>query len=190
MVIAIPNIDVLPVPVRVALEGMITTIVETFTHRHTADGVVVRQTLRAYHNTTQTLPTATWTPLTYNAEDDARGVAGVAVPDGVHSKTVRADRFIVPSTHAGLVRVRARVLFDINATGDRGVRLTVNGVAVAFGMVTAAAPTTSTVLTCVFDYVCAAADEIAIEAYQSSGGNLAVGNAARAFANEVQIEFP
>src|SRR4051812_6268826 len=121
MKLTIPNEGDLDPRTVMALRAVVDEVSAAFATAHGSDNRTMRTLLQAYHSTTQSLPDSTWTALNFNAERDLRGVPGVTVPSGVHSKTSRTDRFIVPETRAGLIRIRARCGFAANATGARGL---------------------------------------------------------------------
>lgn len=191
MKIAIPNSEALPAEVREAFDALGKQIIASWQVEHDAEGNRVREVFRAYHNTTQSLTTATWTALSFNSEDEFRDVTTLSVPSGVHSKSTRADRFIVPGRTVRYVRLRVRVVFASNATGDRGIRITKNETLLSnlVFIPTAASGVGATIITATHEDVFSPQETIVIEAYQNSGGNLNVGSTSRDSATEVQLEF-
>jgi hypothetical protein len=189
--LVIPNREKLSPDVRDALDALVATINQTWAVANDPNGERVRWVFVASHNTTQTLSTATWTAVEFNGEEDLRGVVGVSVPQGMHSTTTRPDRFLVPEGYAGRVRVRAAIGFAANATGSRGVRITKNGSDQRGGYVFTAAATAvgNTFLQVTWTGTVAVGDTLGVEAYQNSGGNLAIGNASTTAQNTVEIEF-
>lgn len=193
MRVIIPNRHDLPPGVAAALDAMAATINETSNVSQTADGRHLKTIFAAYHNTTQSINDATWTPVNYNAQTDLRGVNGVKVPVGVHDNSVSPNKFIVPRASAGLVRVRVRMSFAANATGIRGVRLTKNDSPVSYGPIVNGVTGSGVVISNEFSVVLVGGDVVGVDAFQNSGGALTIGGLAsggREFQNEIEIEFP
>lgn len=189
MTIALQALDPqIPESIHAAFDALRVQITEQFTQAHDANGHTLHTLLSAYHNQTQSLTDATWTAIVFNSEDDLRGISTVEVPVGVHSKTLRTDRFLVTPLLAGRVRVRVRVRFDASATGDRSIRLLKNDAVAQYGPLMRA-PTLEARLMSVFEITVEAGDALAIEAFQNSGGPLASGSTDRALANEIELEW-
>ena len=112
---------------------------------------------------TQSLTTATWTSLTMDVEDKdlANG----------HSTASNTSRYVVAI--AGELQVEGGVAFAADATGVRGLRFAVNGVAPAQGrVVLPPCAAGGTELSLCRTFPCVVGDYIELQAYQSSGGNL------------------
>lgn len=132
----------------------------------------------AYHNTTQSLTTATITPLSLNSEDTD--------PSGMHDLVVNNSRVTIPTGGDGLYLVVGGTSFAGNATGDREVMISKNGTLMQYAVLPVSA-TTTTVLQVTFIGAAVAGDYFEVNGYQSSGGALNVGNAARALANSLSV---
>lgn len=190
MLFAIPELDNLTPETRAAVESITATAAAAFAARHTPVGLIARPMLLAYHNTTQSIATATWTAVNFNAEENWTAVPTVQAVPGLHSLSVRPDRFVVPRNRAGLVKVSGRITFAANATGSRGVSLASDDVIVRILDFRSPATTIGvSVVPFAVEYLAAGGEALGIQVYQNSGGALAIGNTAREFQNEVQIEF-
>ncbi|MHB9861987.1 hypothetical protein [Streptomyces sp. YIM S03343] len=119
---------------------------------------------RGYQATAQAIVNNTWTSATIDTEEYDS--------DNGHSTTTNSSRYTVqvPGTYAvfgslGLVG---------NATGNRGVRITVNGVAIHGSFVKTATPdaTGSAGLVTAGSAVCAVGDYIEVQVHQNSGAAL------------------
>lgn len=82
--------------------------------------------------------------------------------------------FTVPTGHGGLFTVKAIGEFAANATGQRGLQITVNNTAVTPEVRVDAAASGVTGLALSIDLELAAADVVSLEAFQDSGGNLSL----------------
>lgn len=191
MKLIIPNEEALPATVRESFDGFRKQITESYQQAHDSQGNRKRFVLVAYHGTTQQLTNNTWTAVEFNGEEDLRGVAGIEPPIGVHSKTMRTDRFKVPEGYAGRIRIRAAVGFAANATGSRGLRIDKNGATQrgSFVFVAAATAVGATQLQCAWNGTVAVGDDLQLFAYQNSGGNLNIGGTATEAMNEIEVEF-
>jgi len=69
----------------------------------------------------QSIPNATWTSITFDAEDLDSDPGGT----GGHSTSVNTSRYV--AVYAGWYRVGGGVEFAVNATGQRGCACAVNG---------------------------------------------------------------
>lgn len=122
---------------------------------------------RAYLSVAQAIPDDTYTQVVFDtvsfdtlSEYDDSPITGVFTVD-------TAGRYLVIAT----------VGFESNATGTRGISVTLNGTDYVVGPQVAATGSGSpadheTILTLTAIVVADAADEIAIEVYQDSGGSL------------------
>lgn len=90
-----------------------------------------------------------------------------------HDNVTNPDRFTVPSGHDGNFSVKATGTFVANATGQRGIQITLNGTPVAEGRCDAAAAGT-TAFSVAIDLDLVATDIVRMTAFQDSGGNLDV----------------
>lgn len=193
MRLAIPNRDELGESQRFALDYLVARLVKVFSVAHDDAGRITRPVLIATHNTTQShTSSGNWQAVQFNTEPDLRGVVGVsALPSGVHDRGVRSDRFIIPASLAGMVRMSVTVVFAANATGSRGVYLDINGVQVPGStlFVPAATAVGPTYLQSHWLGPVSAADVVTVYAYQNSGGALNLGSTAAAAQNRLVIEF-
>ncbi|MFE5037157.1 hypothetical protein [Streptomyces sp. NPDC056683] len=119
---------------------------------------------RGYQGTAQSIANNTWTVLTIDTE--------VFDSDNGHSTTTNSSRYTVQV--AGTYLVIGTASFAANATGNRGVRLTVSGVAVTGSFVKTGAPDTtgSSGLCTVAPVVCNVGDYIEVQGNQNSGAAL------------------
>lgn len=121
----------------------------------------------AYHSTTQTIATSTWTTLSLDSERED--------PLGMHDLVTNNSRITAPE--AGTYLVVAGTSFP-TATSNMttGLRVIRNG-AITHVLELRAVPGGfgETRLTVVGLLPCQAADYVEIQAYQNSGGNLAIG---------------
>lgn len=120
---------------------------------------------RVYRTTAQSIPSATWTAVTFNAEryDTAN----------MHSTSSNTSRLTVPSGAAGVYQFTASAVFAANGTGGRLIRLRLNTGLVIGGEFLY--PTSGTYLTgmlAVAEYKLSAGDFVEVEVYQDSGGAL------------------
>ncbi len=75
---------------------------------------------RIYNSSSQTLPNATVTTLTFNSE--------IFDTDGFHSTSTNTSRITIPTGKAGYYQLSASIYFGIgNATGIRALSITKNG---------------------------------------------------------------
>ncbi|MFD0032539.1 hypothetical protein ACFVJK_30580 [Streptomyces sp. NPDC127172] len=116
---------------------------------------------RGYAQTVQSILDATWTALTIDTE--------AYDSDNGHSTTTNSSRYTVqvPGTYL----ITGTAAFAANATGNRAVRLSVNGVAIigSFVKTLAATATHSSAVATVAHAVCVAGDYIEVYGYQNSG---------------------
>jgi hypothetical protein len=119
---------------------------------------------RGYQATAQAIANNTWVSATLDTE--------LYDSDNGHSTTVNASRYTVQV--AGTYNVIGSMGLVANATGNRGVRLTVNGTPVVGTFVKTAAPdaTGSAGLVTAASPVCAVGDYIEVQVHQTSGGTL------------------
>lgn len=122
---------------------------------------------RVYHNTSQSVATATWTSLAFNSERYDVGT--------MHSTSTNTSRITIPSGGDGVYSIGGSMQFaNGSSTGVRVAGILLNGATYlqtnGFNSVTSDA--TSVVVQC--DYKLAAGDYIQLQAYQTSGGLLNV----------------
>lgn len=122
---------------------------------------------QGYQNAVQSIPNATWTALSLDAErfDDYNG----------HSTSVNPSRWTVPTGAAGRYTAAGVYASALNATGFRAARIQVNGSPVLGGG--AYAPNASGsiemgVVTPIVELSLAVGDYVEVAGYQSSGGAL------------------
>jgi hypothetical protein len=118
---------------------------------------------RAYRTSTQTIPNATWTALSLNAErfDD----------DNIHDTVTNNSRLTCKT--AGVYYIFGNITWVLNSTGVRGVAIRLNGTTFIADLFVQA---TSSVVGNVMNVSCIANlnvnDYVELMAYQNSGGNL------------------
>lgn len=119
---------------------------------------------RGYQASAQSLADNTWTSLTIDTE--------VYDSDNGHSTTTSTSRYVVQV--AGTYMVIAAVGFVANTSGNRAVRVAVNGASItgSFVKTTPATSTGSTGLVTACHVVCAAGDYIEAMGNQNSGSAL------------------
>ncbi|MFF1284309.1 hypothetical protein ACFVY4_26655 [Streptomyces sp. NPDC058299] len=119
---------------------------------------------RGYQATAQSLANNTWTNVTLDTEEYDS--------DNGHSTTVSSSRYTVQV--AGTYLIVGSIGIVANATGNRGLRITVNGNAINGSFVKTGSPdsTGSAGLVTAASHVCAVGDYIEIQAHQTSGSAL------------------
>ena len=128
---------------------------------------------KAYNNTTQSIPNATATALTFNAEE--------ADTDAFHDNGTNPSRLTIPTGQGGVYLVTAFAYFGINGTGNRFLWLRVNGSAVRGGGASEEGHLTrDTRLGLAAILVLAAGDYIEAFVQQDTGGAFNAGDAAAA----------
>lgn len=134
----------------------------------------------AYHNTTQSLTSATPTALNFNSEDFDVGT--------MHDLVTNNTRVTIPTSNAGVYLVIGGTTFQANATGYRQLFLQKNGTT---ALQDAVIPVNSGSQVTAFQVLTvvslAAADYIELIATQNSGGALTAGNASRVDASFLQV---
>jgi hypothetical protein len=162
-----------------AAAGTTTTQLATTAFVQAANGLTGAS---AFHNTTQSLPTATWTVLNLNAEDFDSGT--------LHDVTTNNSRVGAPATGTYLVIAQT---FHAAAGGTlRGFALQKNAAGVGFANVVAADArandaTNGNFMTLPTIVALAAGDYLELAAYQDSGVNQTVGSATRRNASVLQL---
>lgn len=123
-----------------------------------------RPALLAYRSSVQSIATATYTAVAWNAEswDTA----------GMHSTSTQTERLWIRTP--GAWEVTAQVAFSSNATGARTVVVRKNGVAYVARLQQMPATGVATISPVHAEVTVAAGDYLEVLAYQSSGGNLDV----------------
>lgn len=129
----------------------------------------------AYHNTTQSITTATWTQLSFNSEDFDNG--------GFHDTVTNNGRLTVPASQGGRYVIVGSAVIAAHATGARGLRILKNGTADTYLFMPSTGATFATIPTIVAIVSLAAADYVTLEVYQDSGTSLNAGNASHDFRN-------
>lgn len=133
---------------------------------HISDDVHIgnNQSARVYHNTTQSLATATDTYLAFNSErfDNAT----------MHDNSTNNSRLTCPET--GKYLIVATIGFTSNSTGNRVVRLVKNRTDIIAGVIQPAAVSDSTEITVTTIASLTAGDYVEVRANQNSGGSLNV----------------
>ncbi len=126
-------------------------------------------TARVYHNTTQSIAVSgTFQALVFNSERWDIG--------STHSTVTATSKLTVPSGGGGKYRVGAQAEFDANATGQRDIKICLNGntSAILCELQVDAAATGDTLLSISGDWALSAGDYIEVYARQTSGGALNV----------------
>lgn len=177
------------------LRGFAAAIAAGWNQQHTASGAHGTITLTgtatatkqprasAYHSTTQSIPDATWTALTFDSEDFDTAQ--------LHHPAVNTDRATIPT--AGIYLVTARATFAGNTTGSRGIGITKNGttttelqkVRATTGVNPGAFGFHNEQVTALLEL--RAGDYVAAIVFQDSGGALNVGSTSRFHANELVV---
>jgi hypothetical protein len=149
-----------------------TDLVNVFSHslsNTSQPRAVVRNT------STQSIPTSTWTALTFATDDTDIG--------DMHSPSVNTSRLTVPSGEGGIYLVHGAVSFGASASGVRGIRLFLNGGATASleqyvpGFSTSSVGPTVMVTELVS---LAAGDYLEVQVFQDTGGSISTVAGARA----------
>lgn len=121
---------------------------------------------RVYHNADQTLTTGVTTTLNFNSERYDIG--------NLHDTATNNSRLTIPVS--GVYQITANVFFALNATGFRAVNLLLNGTTLIghTRQQAVAGGASGTALNISCDYELTAGNYIEVQAFQNSGGNLAV----------------
>lgn len=132
-----------------------------------------------YNNATQSIPDATLTALTFNAEDYDQG--------GMHSTSSNTSRVTIPSSHNGIYLMTGQIVFASNGTGVRTGAFYKNGSLLYTNeQITAISGAVTIVNVCAMASL-AVADYIELFGYQNSGGALNVGSATRSSGCHLQL---
>lgn len=134
----------------------------------------------AYHNTTESISSATWTSASLNSEDYDVGT--------MHDTVTNNSRITVPTNGGGLYLITASVSFAANATGIRSTRIRKNGSTLLLqgtsstigGSITPMIPLSTVASLNATDY-------IEVQAYQDSGGALNIGSSSNELSNRLQL---
>lgn len=134
----------------------------------------------AYHNTTESISSATWTSASLNSEDYDVGT--------MHDTVTNNSRITVPTNGGGLYLITASVSFAANATGIRSTRIRKNGSTLLLqgtsstigGSITPLIPLSTVASLNATDY-------IEVQAYQDSGGALNIGSSSNELSNRLQL---
>jgi hypothetical protein len=124
------------------------------------------QGVSVYNTVGYTLANNTFTALTFNSEDFDT--------DAFHSTVTNTSRLTVPAGLGGKYSIKAQLLFNVNATGFRNIKIYKNGVAVRASVEAIPSSTIYVGLVMSTDLTLIATDYIELFAYQNSGGNLTV----------------
>jgi hypothetical protein len=119
-----------------------------------------------YNTVGYTLANNTYTAMTFNSEDFDT--------DAFHSTVTNTSRLTVPAGLGGKYSIKAQLLFNVNATGFRNIKIYKNGVAVRASVEAIPSGTIYVGLVMSTDLTLVATDYIELFAYQNSGGNLTV----------------
>lgn len=119
---------------------------------------------RVYNSGNLSIATSTWTALTLDSERYDT--------DTMHSTAVNTSR--ITFTTAGTYLVGAHVIFDVNATGVRGLRLVLGGSTPLAEQMIGSFGGLNPSLSIATAYQFTAGQYVEMQAYQSSGGNLNV----------------
>ncbi len=132
-------------------------------------------TAHVFHSTTQTIASASFTNMSMDSEDFDT--------DTMHDTSTNTNR--LTATTAGKYLVYGKLQFAAHATGTRIIGIQVNGAGTIYRL-GEATPSGSigSLLHGSIQFVLAAGDYVSLIGYQSSGGDLALGNASRVAANE------
>lgn len=126
----------------------------------------------AYHNTTQTISNGTTTALNLNSEDLDVG--------GLHDPATNNSRITIPSGGDGVYLIHGRCSFAPDADGTRQVMIFKNGSTdMASNQMSFNSASGATILEVLAVLALVATNYVEIRAYQTSGGDLAVGSATR-----------
>lgn len=130
------------------------------------DPLVVAAGVRAYRSTAQSVSSATWTAVSFDAESYDT--------DGYHDPATNPTRLTVPAGRAGTYAVAASVLFAASAAGTKaGIRLVLNGVTVLSTQEEPKPAVAATQAVAVADLLSlAVGDWVEVEAYQDTGAAL------------------
>ena len=123
---------------------------------------------RVYHNAAQAITTATYTAVALNSERFDN--------DTMHNTVTLNSR--ITATTAGRYLFVSNVEFVANATGIRESRILRGATLIAGALLPVVSVAAVTVLNVATIYSMAAADDVEISVYQSSGGNLNVNSTA------------
>lgn len=126
--------------------------------------------VRVFHNANQSITTATLTALAFNSEryDTVGGVAS-----NQHDTVTNNSR--LTCRYAGIYDISASVEFAANATGERDVRIRLNGTTyIGFQREPTNTASFSTIVNCTTDYQLAVNDYVECVVFQESGGALNV----------------
>jgi hypothetical protein len=120
---------------------------------------------KAYKSANQTLSNATTTLITFNSE--------FFDTDAIHDTSTNTSRFTVPAGKGGKWQLSTTIAYDANSTGFRQIRIKKNGT-IFNNLIATAVSSDGTHMshTDIFELV--ATDYMELEAYQNSGGNLAI----------------
>jgi len=116
---------------------------------------------RVYNSAVLTIPTGSFTALTFDSERYDNG--------GLHESVTHPSR--LTAQRAGVYMITALAEFSANVTGLRLARIRVSGGTQIWALVNTS---TSDILTAALLYKLAAGEYIEFEVYQSSGGDLTV----------------
>lgn len=136
----------------------------------------------AFHSTTQNIDDSTWTAIAFDSETFDVGA--------LHSTVSNTSRFTVPSGGDGGYLLMAQASFAAASGGYRAVRFLKGlGATDIGGGVTESSPGTAAeaMVTTSLLVELVAGDVVEAYAFQSSGGSLAIGNAAAYLKNRMQV---
>ena len=123
--------------------------------------------VRVQRSTDQTIPTATWTPQSFDI------VTFESNPSGASSQWSASYPTRLTSVVTGVYLVIAHTRFYYNSTGSRGINITKNGVSMVANLQQASTTASDNPHLQVIEIIfLAVGDYIETNVYQNSGGNL------------------
>jgi len=124
---------------------------------------------QVYNSNTQSINDNSFTAITFDSEDHDTGA--------MHSTATNTSRLTVPANAGGAYLVCGGTRFAANGTGTRVVRIVKNGATqVSTGTAVPGNASVDVVIATSCLVVLAAGDYVELQAYQNSGGALAVGS--------------
>lgn len=126
---------------------------------------------RVYNSAAISIPTATWTALTFNSErfdlyDDAAST--------YHSTVSNTGRITIPAGLGGYYLIGGHVEFAASTTNRRGIRIVHSVAATVIASEEAEAVASDHTMSLVTFYALAATEYVTLEVWQNSGGALNV----------------
>jgi hypothetical protein len=160
-----------PSPITFVATAKLTAAQMNTNVRDAVNFLVAKPAVKVHNSTAQSIPTATWTSITWDTEDLDN--------DGMHSTSTNAQMLVAAT--AGWYMVTANAEFAINGTGQRLLRISDGGGITIFGGSSAGANSATTVtLSCSALVFLLPTNIVMAQVYQSSGGALSMGAGAGA----------